>query len=169
MTGARPRVLRDARTLIPLLHLGATIGLALWLVSVVLWFRLRHTALGPPLAFCFDYYCHNLPQRSLWLAGEPLPVCSRCTGVIVGYLLGGVLALCGAEKLSLWRIHWSVLLIGLMGLSWLGGFLGFLPESWHAERVVSGMLGGLGGYIFIACCLVLLITRWQSSRSPVQA
>jgi uncharacterized membrane protein len=156
-----------ASRIVPLLHLIATIGLALWLLSVVLWFDLRHTSLRPALAFCFDLYCHNLPQRSLWLAGEPLPVCSRCTGVIVGYLLGGVLALCGAEKRWFWRWPWSLVLIGLMGLSWLGGYFGYLPERWQWERVFAGVLGGLGGYILIACCVVWLLARWQTWRAEI--
>jgi uncharacterized membrane protein len=154
----------DVPRYVPWLHLIATMGLALWLLSVVLWFKLEHTPLRGPLDFLFDVYCHRMPERSLRFAGEPLPVCSRCTGVIVGYLIGGVLALCGAEKLWFWRIPWAIVLIGLMGLSWLAGFLGYFPESWHGERVFAGGLGGLGGYIFIACCVVYLLSWWQRRR-----
>lgn len=163
--GSPSKPQRDVLRFVPWLHLIATIGLALWLIVVVLWFRVRETQLEPALSFCLKYYCHRIPQRSLWLHGEPLPVCSRCTGVIVGYLLGGVLALCGAERFRWWNIVTAIVLIGLMGVSWLGGYYGLLQERWQWERVFAGALGGLGGYIFIACCAVWLLGMWQHRRS----
>jgi uncharacterized membrane protein len=155
---------RDILRFVSWLHLIATLGLALWLIVVVLWFRVRETPLEPALSFCLKCYCHRQPERSLWLHGEPLPVCSRCTGVIVGYLLGGVFAVCGAERFRWWNLITAIVLIGLMGVSWLGGYYGVLHERWQWERVFAGLLGGLGGYIFIACCVVWLCGVWQQIR-----
>ena len=36
----------------------------------------------------FKQICHQLPDRSWWLAGSPLPVCSRCTSIYLGFLVG---------------------------------------------------------------------------------
>ena len=150
--------------IIPLLHLVAAICLALFLTAVLAWPLLKRTPAEPILWWCFDAYCHNIPARSIYLAGEPLPVCSRCTGVIAGYLLGAVAALCGAEKTPVWRLPWAILFICLMGVSWLGGYYGILKPHWHAERVVAGALGGIGGYIFIARCVVLGAHWWQRRK-----
>lgn len=139
------------------------VAMAAFLIAVVFWFQLQHTMLGPPLDWCFDRYCHRFAQRSLYLSGEPLPVCARCTGVIAGYLLAAAAAVCGAEKLWFWRIRWAIALMGLMVLSWLGGTFGILPQSWHWERVVAGFCGGAGGYIFIACVVVFAI-KWFARR-----
>ena len=32
--------------------------------------------------------CHQIPERSLHLFGEPLAACARCTGLYVGFALG---------------------------------------------------------------------------------
>ena len=154
---------------IPILHALAACGLALWMAAVVLWPWLAGSVISDALATRIEsllgsVFCHRMPSRSLSWHGGQLLVCSRCTGVIAGYLLGAVLAVCGAERLFFWRIPWALLLIGLMGLSWLAGWLGYLDAAWHAERVIAGACGGLGGYIFIARCVILLINWMQVER-----
>ncbi|MCA9267185.1 MAG: DUF2085 domain-containing protein [Planctomycetales bacterium] len=146
------------------LHGAALVALALFLSAALAWFRLRHSPLGPALDICFEYYCHRLSERSLWLAGEPMPICSRCTGVVAGYLLGALLAVCGCEKFRLWGIPTGLLLVGLMGFSWMLGRFGVVPGDWHAERIPAGALGGLGGYILISRVVVLLI-GWRTAAN----
>lgn len=163
-----PRRENDMLRVVPVLHAVAALALAVWLSVVVLWPWLAEAVFsnefaGSVEALCREYFCHRKPQRSLAWGGVPLLTCARCTGVIAGYAAGAVAALCGAEKLPLWRVPWALLFIALMGLSWLAGWLGIFDASWHAERVVAGMLGGLGGYIFIARCVVLLID-WVQRR-----
>ena len=34
----------------------------------------------------FRLVCHQIPERSLWIAGTPMPVCARCTGLYFGAL-----------------------------------------------------------------------------------
>ena len=155
--------------IIPILHLIAAVGLALWMATVVFWPWLADGVLSEGIVTRVErllrtVFCHRMPSRSLSWHGAPLLVCSRCTGVIAGYLTGAVLALCGAERSFLWRIPTALLLIALMGLSWLAGWFGLLHDSWQWERVFAGACGGLGGYIFIARCVILLINWIQSER-----
>lgn len=157
----------DARV-IPILHAIAAVALALWLAVVVLWPWISGGARDgwtrDVEVICQRYFCHRMPSRSLAWNSTPLLVCARCTGVIAGYMLGAVAALCGAERLPLWRFPWALLMIAWMGVSWLAGWLGWLRgleassrELWHAERVFAGVCGGFGGYILISCCVVWLI------------
>ncbi len=36
----------------------------------------------------FSVICHQIPERSFLIGGFPLGVCSRCTGIYAGFLLG---------------------------------------------------------------------------------
>ena len=36
----------------------------------------------------FSAVCHQMPERSFHLHGFPLGVCSRCTGIYVGFIIG---------------------------------------------------------------------------------
>jgi uncharacterized membrane protein len=38
--------------------------------------------------FFYSLICHQIPERSFQISGYPLAVCSRCTGIYVGFLSG---------------------------------------------------------------------------------
>ncbi len=38
--------------------------------------------------FFLSGVCHQLPERSLHYAGQPLPLCARCTGTFLGVVVG---------------------------------------------------------------------------------
>ena len=35
--------------------------------------------------------CHQMPERSFFINGMQFPLCARCTGILVGYLVGVLL------------------------------------------------------------------------------
>ena len=72
-------------------------GYLLFLLAVSLWLGVIFLAphwrqigwTGTPFVyFFFDAICHQLPERTFFLAGHPLPVCHRCLGVYVGFWFG---------------------------------------------------------------------------------
>lgn len=48
-------------------------------------------ALASPFLRLFRLQCHGLADRTLHLAGRPLPVCSRCTGIYLGVALAAAI------------------------------------------------------------------------------
>jgi uncharacterized membrane protein len=38
------------------------------------------------VTMAFRAVCHQIPQRCLWIAGTPMPVCARCAGIYFGAL-----------------------------------------------------------------------------------
>jgi uncharacterized membrane protein len=39
----------------------------------------------------FEFLCHQIPERSFCWFGVHLPVCTRCTGILLGFVIGLVL------------------------------------------------------------------------------
>ncbi|OGO13446.1 MAG: hypothetical protein A2Y93_06125 [Chloroflexi bacterium RBG_13_68_17] len=99
--------------------------------------------------------CHRIDLRSFHLGDRPLPLCSRCTGMYLGALLGfGFLALRGRGRAARLPSLPIVLTFGLFGLAFavdgLNSYLHFFPgapvlyEPSNVLRLVTGTLLGLG-------------------------
>jgi uncharacterized membrane protein len=73
-------------------------ALALSILSI-LWLAAVLTApFGATLPYIIgNAICHQRPERSFWIAGAPMPVCARCTGLYASAALGSVLALAAAH------------------------------------------------------------------------
>ncbi len=69
--------------------------------------------------------CHQIPERSFLLWGHTLPVCSRCTGIYVGFFLGTVIFPFITKKIKSIYPSKTILLLALVpmgldvGLKWI--------------------------------------------------
>ncbi|MEM4728949.1 MAG: DUF2085 domain-containing protein [Thermoplasmata archaeon] len=96
-----------------------------------------------------DVNCHQRADRSIFINGNQMPYCARCTGIFLGLALGTALSLYFVVELRLWQI---LLGLGPLGLDGGGQLLG-LWESTNPVRIVTGALAGgvtgiALGYIF---------------------
>lgn len=112
-------------------------SIAAWIAVTIV---LRKT--GPePLFALFDlpfvFLCHRLPERTIWVMGAPMPLCSRCLGLWGGLSLSAALA---------WpAVSWRALRVllpaaaALMVIDVVTQDLGWHPV-FHPTRVLSGLL-----------------------------
>jgi len=82
--------------------------------------------------------CHQMPERSFFWKGYQLPVCARCSGVIIGHTLG-VISLFFFE----FPITISLAFLVIMFIDWFIQYLEIL-ESTNFRRLITGILGGIG-------------------------
>jgi uncharacterized membrane protein len=98
--------------------------------------------------------CHRIPDRTFIIAGRPLPLCARCSGMYLGVLAGlAVLALRGRGQASMLPAPKHLAVFGLFLVSWaLDGFNSFLTlfpglphlyEPHNLLRLTTGILAGL--------------------------
>jgi uncharacterized membrane protein len=103
----------------------------------------------------FAAICHQNPARSWFLAGEPLPVCIRCTSIYFGFL--------------------AALLLQLRpGLSWLKAAIIVTALEFVAARLIAdspffrsltGVLLGSAVAPFVAQGIVELLARRRLRES----
>ncbi len=152
-----------------------------WLIAasiVALWFVLivaapllstNGIAGSSPIYTFFSYICHQIPERSLYLGGRQLAVCSRCFGVYFG-LLAGILAY------PLWRPideieplprYWLFLSLVPITIDWSLTIFG-VWENTHASRFITGLILGATCATFIVPALVEIIRNLSHKHSRPQ-
>ena len=89
----------------------------------------------------FDKYwgCHQLPERSFFFKGYQLPICARCLGIILGYILCIFLLIFNCKL----NIYLLFLLILTTLIDWSLQFFNILSSN-NIRRLVTGILGGIG-------------------------
>lgn len=94
--------------------------------------------------------CHQMPDRSLFILGFQFPLCARCTGVLVGYLL---------QFISLFfitpNIYLGLICSFLMFLDWFVQHVNILPSN-NTRRIITGILGGYGIMTIFIWLLVII-------------
>jgi len=105
------------------------------------------------LEYIGSLVCHQAPDRTIQIGGKFLPLCSRCTGIYLGFLLGIL------YQFTLWKTKVrelpyqkisivSVSLLGLLIIDSLGSYLKLWSLS-NYQRLVLGLLGGSSISLFL--------------------
>ncbi len=108
--------------------------------------------------------CHQIPDRSFFVDGEQLPLCARCTGIYLGFLVGLVgMALLGKLGAALWPPRALAITLMLLMLAMVGdGFnslVGSLPEPFQAYRPTNllRLTTGISAGTSLALLLIPLV------------
>lgn len=100
-----------------------------------------HQAFAFVIYSVFSKLCHQMPDRSFFIDNHQFAVCSRCTGLYVGFT---VVTLCYPLMRSLRRTDtparvWLFLAALPLAIDFGLGFLG-LWDNTHLSRFLTGML-----------------------------
>ncbi|MCU0508722.1 MAG: DUF2085 domain-containing protein [Anaerolineae bacterium] len=114
--------------------------------------------------------CHRIPERTFELAGRPLPLCARCSGLYLG-AAAALLALAarGRGRAGRFPAPGYLLILGAFMLAWAGdglnSFLALLDlphlyEPTNRLRLVTGALAGISvGAVLLPA---LNVTFWRA-------
>jgi len=105
------------------------------------------------LEYIGSLVCHQAPDRTIQMGGKFLPLCSRCTGIYLGFLLGilyqFILWQTKVRELPYQKISIvSVSLLGLLIIDSLGSYFKLWSLS-NYQRLVLGLLGGSSISLFL--------------------
>ena len=100
-------------------------------------------ALGLALERGFAIVCHQRPERSFWISGATVAVCSRCLGIYLGAALG--LLFRTSRRIALRLLIAAAALNLFDAMTELAGLHG----NWLAIRFVFGFLLGAAATLLI--------------------
>lgn len=98
--------------------------------------------------------CHQDPERSFFIGNTQFPLCSRCTGVILGWIFSTVLIFFYQPSIVVILAFCTV-----MFLDWLLQAKGIIQNN-NPRRLITGLMGGyalMSLYLKIIIFIVKLI------------
>ncbi len=132
----------------------------IFLFAVILWCSLIFTApffakfehrFSSGLIYLFfSKICHQMPERSFFIFGKQLPVCSRCTGLYFGFLWGAILYPFIFKLNRLWIPSRKYLLLASIPVAidiFIRTFR--IAENTFASRFTTGLILGAITVLFV--------------------
>ena len=111
----------------------------------------------------FSHLCHQLPERSFFIAGHPFAVCARCTGIYAGFAAAAALY---PLARSLRRIDtpprkWLFIAAAPLAIDFAIEFSGIVHNT-HSSRLVTGaLLGAVTVFYIMPGLLDLSMRSWK--------
>lgn len=137
------------------IYLSIVLGAVLWCSAPVL-APLAVSAGGPSAVLgkslyqFFHLICHQLPERSIQLAGNPIAVCARCSGIYSGFLLGVcVYPLVRPVNTPVYPGRFTIVLAALPMLLDVGAGIVGIHVVTNVTRATTGMAFGVAGAFVI--------------------
>ena len=122
-----------------------------------------HNILALSVYGAFSHLCHQIPERSFFIAGHQFAVCARCTGLYAGFTLA---VLCYPLVRSLRHTdtpprRWLFISAVPIAIDFSLGFFG-LWENTHVSRFLTGaLLGSVGVFYVMPGLIDLSLMHWR--------
>ena len=149
-------------------------GFAVLACAVVLVLAVLPPFVGPGFRYAlmqgFDLACHQIPDRSFQIGGIPFALCHRCTGVVVGLVIGSLAV--GFFRRSDGHFGRRLRLILLLSIlpmfvDWGIEMLGVWTSTPFSRLAAGLVFGVVAGYAFARALAVpaALDSRMQAVRA----
>ncbi len=107
--------------------------------------------------------CHQLPERSLFVFGYQMTVCSRCFAIYAAFLAGCVAFAFVRTRLKIWSLKYFVIICIPMAIDGFAQLFGvplprgigpgfeliWMTESTNLMRIVTGSIFGFGCALYV--------------------
>jgi len=125
-----------------------------------------HTAVAFAIYRAFGTLCHQIPERSYFIDGHKLAVCSRCTGIYAGFAFTLLLYPLLRSLRNTSTPPRSLLILAALPLA-IDFSLTFcgIWENTHTSRLLTGLLLGSVAVFYVMPGIVELSVRTLTNQS----
>ena len=126
-----------------------------------------HGEIAAGIYRAFGSVCHQLPERSYFIDGHKLAVCSRCTGIYGGFLFTLLVypLVRSLRRTSTPDRKWLVLATLPLAIDFSLTFFG-IWENTHTSRLLTGLLLGSVAVFYVIPGIMDLSLRALQNRKP---
>ena len=168
MDGYVPQVVPTQRPMVFWAVSAATVaGLVALVVLAPLASAGGHDQLAQVIYRAFGIFCHQRPDRSYFIEGHKLAICSRCTGLYAGFAFTLLMYPMVRSLRITTTPPRSVLLLAAvpLGIDFSLTFFG-IWENTHTSRLLTGLLLGSVAVFYVVPGLMDLSLRPLQASTP---
>jgi len=124
-----------------------------------------HPFWGLTIYHSFSYVCHQIPERSFFIAGHQFAVCARCTGLYAGFTVATVFypLLRSLRQTDAPPRKWLFLAAAPLAIDFALGYFG-IWENTHSSRFATGALLGAVSVLYVMPGLMdLSLREWGAA------
>jgi uncharacterized membrane protein len=117
----------------------------------------------------FSYVCHQIPERSFFIAGHQFAVCARCTGIYSGFTVATLLYpfVRSLRQTNAPQRKWLFLAAAPLFIDFTIGYLG-IWENTHSSRFATGaLLGAVAVFYVMPGLMDLSLREWGGKSSSL--
>lgn len=131
-----------------------SVGWMALIVAAPLWSE-THGVLALILYRSFSAVCHQIPERSFHLHGFPLAVCSRCTGIYAGFIVGVLIAPLARElrETEMPNRRWLIWAVLPMLVDFGADFVGLFNNTFISRAATGALLGIVAAFYILPGCV----------------
>ena len=133
-----------------------------------------HPFLGQMIYRAFSYICHQIPERSFFIAEHQFAVCARCTGLYAGFTVATVIypLVKSLRQTEAPARKWLFIAATPLAVDFMLGFLGIWNNTHFSRFATGALLGSVAVFYVMPGLLDLSLRDWHLRRkaaSPTSA
>jgi uncharacterized membrane protein len=162
-----PQSVNDHRPVVIWFTVAAgCLAMMLLIIGAPLALNAGHPFLGLTIYRSFSYVCHQIPERSFFIAGHQFAVCARCTGLYAGFTLAALVypLVRSLKQTEAPPRKWLFIAAAPLAVDFALGFFGIWNNT-HSSRFVTGaLLGSVAAFYVMPGLIDLSLRDWRRRR-----
>ena len=170
-----PQSVADRRPLVMWFIVAAgSLAVMSLIIGAPLALKAGHPFWGLTIYRAFSYVCHQIPERSFFIAEHQFAVCARCTGLYAGFTVATVLypLVRSLRQTEAPARKWLFLAAAPLAIDFAVGFFGIWNNT-HSSRFATGaLLGAVAVFYVMPGLMDLSLREWRAkpkASSPMKA